>query len=140
MPDRMLTDVRDALSRRGILIPGERGYPHATDLYGSIGLGRSRSGKPLVLAAVYGGEVSNDHHAYYEAIFERRASGELSLVRHQLYFFDIAGIEGAGWGFFALLFGMVQTILVLPFLALFARWSALTRNRRPERSGRPVPA
>jgi len=64
--------------------------------WGFIATGTSVDDNPLIAAAISNGPVSNDHHPYYEAVFERWPSGEWRLVRFQRYYYDIAGLEGAG--------------------------------------------
>ena len=60
----------------------------------------------MVVAALWGGEESNDHHPYYEATFTRASSGDLKLLDVRRYWWDFAGIEGLAHWFGGLL-GMV---------------------------------
>jgi hypothetical protein len=68
-------------------MPRTRGATFAT--------GVDTQNRQTVLAAVWGGEVSNDHHAYYEAAFARAPTGKLMLLGVRRYWFDFAGLEGA---------------------------------------------
>jgi hypothetical protein len=52
----------------------------------------------MVVAALWGGEVSNDHHPYYEVAFTSLPTGALHLLGMRQYWFDVAGLEGiAHW-------------------------------------------
>jgi hypothetical protein len=94
------------LAGRGLLWPGEAGYTSATTLIGHVATGKDATGKRLVVAALRGGQLSNDHYPYYEVLFSIPSSDRLELRRFHAYRFDIAGLEGA----FGLRMGLYLTI------------------------------
>jgi hypothetical protein len=98
VPVDLLAEARNVLDSAGALVAGDAGYTHAKELWGHVAIGRDARGSDVVLAALWSGEVSNDHHAYYEAAFDR-VGGELRLRRVRHYWFDVAGLEGglANW-------------------------------------------
>jgi hypothetical protein len=50
------------------------------------------------VAALIGGEASNDHHPYYEVVAEPTQAGGLKIKRLRFYWWDLAGLEGmAHW-------------------------------------------
>lgn len=75
-------------------MPGESGYDHAKTLWGHVVAGHDAQGNQILVAALWGGEVSNDHRPYYEAAFTQSLTGELHLVRVRHYWWDFAGLEG----------------------------------------------
>lgn len=56
------------------------------------------------------GQVSNDHHEYYEMLFNGDAKGG-RLVKAQGFFHDVAGIEGFDWKVAAV---MVAYLILIP--------------------------
>jgi hypothetical protein len=98
VPAAMMTRIRETLESRGMLRAGQPGYTHAKELWGHIAIGRDARGAQIVVAALWGGEVSNDHHPYYEVAFRSAPTGALQLFEHHQYWFDVAGLEGiAQW-------------------------------------------
>ncbi len=106
------TSITSAIEAAGALKLGSPGYPYATDLYGSVAVGRDLQGKHVVVAAFSGGEVSNDHYPYYEAVLAVSPNGQLSLSRLRFYWYDVAGIEG-------LLGCLTAFIVAVPLLLLW---------------------
>jgi len=98
VPAPVLAAVREALDVAGVLVAGEPQYQYAKTIWGNVAIGRAKAGEELVLAAVWAGEVSNDHHPYYEAKFSRTDAGQLKLLDVRRYWWDFAGLEGfAHW-------------------------------------------
>ena len=94
----LLPTVIAALDEGRLLKRGSDAYPSAVDLYGYVVSGRSPGGEPVVVAALSGGEASNDHYPYYEAVFTPSGSGRLVLQSCRFYWYDVAGMEGvAHW-------------------------------------------
>lgn len=105
----LLDDVSAAFDRQGLLVSGEPGYPQATELRGVVAEAVDGDGQSLVVAALVGGEASNDHHPYYYARLRRTPSG-LVIESFHRYWYDVAGIEGFGHAGFAWL-GVLATAL-----------------------------
>ena len=120
VPTAMMTKIREALDSRGALLAGQPGYTHAKELWGHVAIGRNTNGVQTVAAALWGGEVSNDHHPYYEVAFANSPAGALELLALRQYWFDFAGVEGiAHWlaGLAGLIVGTVSSA------AYLFRWS-----------------
>ncbi len=131
-PDR-LARLYNLLERTGRLEAGEPGYDHAKDLRGVVIEAEGSDGQPLLFVGVQGGEVSNDHHPYYEFLFSGpNPAGAWKLLSAQRFYFDVAGIEGMEWpvsfvGFSAL--GLVVSIPVT--LLAMAVWPARNQSTSP---------
>jgi hypothetical protein len=80
VPTAMIANIREALDSRGALVAGQPGYTHAKELWGHVAIGRNTNGVQVVAAALPGGEVSNDHHPYYEVAFATSPAGALELL------------------------------------------------------------
>jgi hypothetical protein len=94
VPAPVLASVRRSLESNGALIEGGPGYPFAKTLWGHVAVGQRTHGGSVVIAALWGGEVSNDHRPYYEALLATLPTGELQLLEVRQYWFDVAGLEG----------------------------------------------
>jgi hypothetical protein len=77
----------------GLLIQGDPGYDQSRCFGGYVIELVLPSGDTRLLLTAGGPQVSNDHHPYYEFLF-RRLGNKLSLERHRIFYYDIAGIEG----------------------------------------------
>ncbi len=123
-----LTRYRDALNRCGVLVPSSPGYDSAKSLRGICSEFNDGHGSDLVFFGLRGGQVSNDHYPYYEILFDRTAGGDLKLIESQMFYFDVAGMEGMEWqGFFLIyaLLGVPASLVLLGGLEYYlARRSA----------------
>jgi hypothetical protein len=124
-PDR-LARLYNVIARTGRLEPGEAGYDHAKDLQGVVIEAQGSDGMPLVFVGVQGGEISNDHHPYYEFLFSGADPVEDSkLLSSQRFYFDVAGIEGLEWPAFFVGFSALGVVLSVPVtLLVIAFWPA----------------
>lgn len=105
------------------------GVPLSGTLYELVGA----RGERLMLLAVRGGEVSNDHYPYFELLYEDRGTGGLILVAKRRFYFDVAGLEGFSFRrvFFALsLLGLLVVIPGVSTALLCRRFSARGAVRR----------
>jgi hypothetical protein len=124
LPDKIAmslddTDFYDLLPGTGLLAEPQDGYTSAGFLKGVIVDARTRSGSQLVFLGATGQQVSNDHYPCYEMVFERHPqSGQVTFIRGQRFFFDVAGIEGAEWSVIWLVISLVGVILALPIVTL----------------------
>jgi hypothetical protein len=113
------TDFYDLLPETGLLAKAQDGYKSAGLLRGVIVEARNTSGSQLVFLSATGGQVSNDHYPCYEMVFERHPrSGQLTFIRGQRFFFDVAGIEGLEWFGIWLGVSLIGVVLVLPVVTL----------------------
>jgi hypothetical protein len=135
-PDR-LSRLYGVLARTARLEAGETGYDHARDLRGVVIEAEGSDGSPLVFAGVQGGEVSNDHHPYYEFLFSGPdPAGALKLLSVQQFYFDVAGIEGMEWYVFFVGFSALGIVLSVPVTLLVlavwpSRFERVTRTELP---------
>jgi hypothetical protein len=106
---RTVREVFAQMERREMLFDGDPGYPYARELRGLIVLAKGVDGNEYVLAALNGGQVSNDHYPQYHLIF-RVDGGSLRVISSERYFQDFAGIEGARWWTFA----VVLAVFLVP--------------------------
>ena len=85
---------------------------------------QGRDGRPLLFIGVRGGEVSNDHHPYYEFLFSNESSGgNLKLLSSQRFYYDVAGMEGMEWPVFLMVFAFLGLIPTLPVQGFLLRRS-----------------
>ena len=120
IPASRLEGLYQVLDNTGRLEWGEPGYTRAKELRGIVIEARSHDNRHLLFAGVQGGEVSNDHHPYYEFLFASDSSdGPWVLISFHRFYFDVAGIEGLEWPvFFPYLafLGLVPTLPVQAFV------------------------
>ena len=128
LPDKMASslgpyaDLYDLLPETGLLAKAQDGYTSAGLLRGVIVEARSRTGSEFVFLSATGGQVSNDHYPCYEMAFQSDPqSGQLTFVRGQRFFFDVAGIEGVTWGAVWICVSLLGAVVVLP-LATLVGW------------------
>ena len=128
------------LDETGRLEAGEAGYPDAKELSGIVVEALGRDGRPQLFVGVRGGEVSNDHHPYYEFLFAIDSpGGHPKLLSSQRFYYDVAGIEGVEWPAFLpfLAFSaLIPTLLVQGFLL----WRGRSRRMRLDESARETSA
>ena len=86
VPPATLDAVKYLLDREGHPVGQVRAH---------VAEGRGADGQPVVLAAVFGPELSNDHYPYYEVAAAVEPDGRLRPVRVVHYYFDVAGLEGS---------------------------------------------
>jgi hypothetical protein len=112
----LLEELRGTLDADGVLVDGDPGYPLAKKLWGHVAVGKGPDGRQMIASALWGGEVSNDLHPYYEVLFSRTPSGDLRVVRARRYWFDVAGLEGiAQWlgGIAGFVVGTIGSVVYL---------------------------
>jgi hypothetical protein len=130
MPSSRLRGLYQVLNESGRLEDGEPGYDHAKELSGIVVEAIGRDGRPLLFVGVRGGEVSNDHHPYYEFVFTRdSAAGHLKLVSTQHFYYDLAGIEGLEWPVFLPVLTIASLIPTLTTQG-FLLWRGRRRRMR----------
>lgn len=94
----VLRSFTAALAEAGLLRHGDPGYEHAAELQGHVAVGKGQDGRVLYVAALVGGEVSNDHRPYYEVVAEPTGTDRVTIRRYSFYWWDLAGAEGlAHW-------------------------------------------
>jgi hypothetical protein len=82
----------------GALAKSDPGYDSAADLQGIVVDALDGASNRMVVVAIRGGRVANDHLPYYELLFRgRKDNADLSFIRGQHFFYDSAGIEGMEW-------------------------------------------
>jgi hypothetical protein len=121
LPERMssqeLAALYHQLEATQLLHQGATGYDRARELTGIGLVAEGREGKRYLIVGVTGGEVSNDHHPYYEFLFRLPDHGpDPTLLSCRRFFYDVAGMEGLDglrlWPVFFLLGFMMLTLVV----------------------------
>jgi len=124
-------NLYDLLLETGLLAKAQGGYTSAGLLRGVIVEARNTSGSQLVFLSATGGQVSNDHYPCYEMAFERRPqSDQLTFIRGQRFFFDVAGIEGAEWFVIWLLISLIGVVFALSFITIMLGIRNMILSRR----------
>jgi hypothetical protein len=86
VPPETLTAIRDLLIAEGHSVE---------EMRADVAEGKGTDGRLVVLAAVFGPEVSNDHRPYYEVAAVVGDDGRLQPIRVIHYQYDVAGLEGS---------------------------------------------
>lgn len=116
----------------GIITKPDEGY-HNSDLFQGIVIDTvNQSGTRVVFLGFSGRELSNDHYPYYELQFlESKESHNLSYVKGQKFYYDVAGIEGVEWyGFYPafLIIGIIGIFVVIIIAVPFCKLLKPYRN------------
>jgi hypothetical protein len=110
-----VTSAYTSLEATGLLVSGEPGYPHARWLYGALVEFEDDTGQVLTFVGLTSGQVSNDHHAYYELVLSAPSgSGPPRVLSATRFFYDIAGIEGAEWWVMWCVFTALGNAITVP--------------------------
>ena len=109
------------LRASGLLVDPEEGYATSDQLGGVVVDAVARDGRRCVLLGLTGGQQSNDHYPYYEFVFSSHEGGGLAFDRGQVFFYDVAGIEGAEWPIVARL--LLFPCAVIALLAALFWWA-----------------
>jgi hypothetical protein len=96
VPDGLLRALERSLADATFLRPAEAGYRGNSRLYGVIASGLDSEGRPSTAVGLGGRELSNDHYPYYE-VAALIAGNRLEIRSARVFFYDVAGIEGAEW-------------------------------------------
>ena len=95
MPEEALATVYSFIEDTGLVHPGTPRYESAGMLSAIVIEAESGDGGHLLLVAVAGGQVSNDHYPYYEFLFAMPdGPGKPHLLSCKRWFYDNAGVEG----------------------------------------------
>jgi hypothetical protein len=116
------------------------GYPGPMAFDGVVIEAASPSGEPLLFVGVTSGAVSNDHHAYYEFLFDEspgRPAGSPPISVRKFYY-DVAGMEGVEWPTITLVLGVLGGAVVLPITLLVMAVRRWREHRRSGAQGFPV--
>ncbi len=89
----------------------DKGYEEHFYMNGFAITGQSATGQSLLYLSIFGGQVSNDHHPFYELLFNF-SDGHYELIDSQVFYVDVAGIEGMEFGPLAF-FGFISIIVGL---------------------------
>jgi hypothetical protein len=95
MPETDLARLYHTLKTTQLLHLGAPGYDRAGELVGIAVVADARDGQRVLIVGVAGGEVSNDHHPYYEFLFRLPEEGTSPiLLSSRRFYYDVAGYEG----------------------------------------------
>jgi hypothetical protein len=94
-------------------------------------VGKDRNGRDLYVAALVGGQVSNDHLPYYEIVAVPAGGERVTIKSLHFYWWDLAGLEGfAHW-----LGGIAGTVLVSTIWFLVVAYKTCRRFILARRRG-----
>jgi len=109
----LLDGLKQRLESTGLLSKSSPGYDSSLGLSGILIDGTDPEGRRLVCIGARGGQVSNDTYPYYEFAFRARsaATPEVLYQDGQLFFYDVAGMEGLEWYVIAVPAGVLLLVL-----------------------------
>ena len=129
-PPDDLPSLLSLISDTGRLVLASSGYHGDAYLGGVIIDGHDRQGTRLVLLGLGAGQVSNDHHPYYELVLRQRPGEHgFKTVFSQRFFYDVAGLEGMRW-YSPWLFFFIPAAGAWIGLSLLGQLIGLVRSRR----------
>ena len=92
LSEHEISTLIDEILRLNIFVKDN--YGNSEWFSGSVAKGRDSDGNFVVFAALMGNEVSNDHYPLYDLIFSASGSNKYQLTALNIYFEDVAGLEG----------------------------------------------
>jgi hypothetical protein len=134
-PENLLRAIEKHVALSEVLVDGHPGSPLAKRLNGYAAIGRAHSGELLVVLALNGGEMSNDHYPVFDFAYACDTAGDpCHLIKENVYFEDVAGFEGFRWYRASLLafflgIGLAGVVFVL--------WGAAIASRRLFKKPKP---
>ena len=130
MSESAVISLYPRLDATGRLRAGDPGYDDAKMLCGVVVEAKDRTGKNYLFFGGNGRQVSNDHYPYYEFLFEMPDNGEARMVSSNLFYYDVAGVEGFEWYAMFLVFSCLGLAITMPgtIVVLFVR--RIRQNKR----------
>lgn len=95
-------------------------------------------GERLVLLAICGCAVSNDHFPYFELLYEVQGNGKLVLVAKLRFYFDVAGLEGMDFSGMFVGLSVMGLAMIIPLIGgvmlvrHYSSWGAVRRGWCPK--------
>jgi hypothetical protein len=134
MPAANVDAYREKFVAEELAVKSASGYDSNSGLHGLVVSFASSDGRTYNLLAARGGQVSNDHYPYYEALFDDQGN----LLRSQMFYFDVAGMEGAdGWPSLFVVAVLIWLVLILlgivatlGYLAVRGIWQSIRSRRK----------
>ena len=123
-------DLVALIHKSSVLVPSAKGYDSAARMNGVAVRALDKSGSPFLFIGLRGWQESNDHYPFYEMLFRgNKDSSEFTLIRSQMFYFDVAGMEGFEWPVIWLYIAVPGIVLGL-FIFVIARalWRLIKRN------------
>jgi hypothetical protein len=128
-----LPEIYPLIRGSGALVESSEGYDSASGLRGLAVDATGKAGDRLLFLCLTGGQVSDDHYPYYELLFRGRPESlQLTFVRSQHFFYDVAGMEGFEWYAMWLMLapaGIVAAVIVFTVVGVVRR--CLRRDSLP---------
>lgn len=127
-------DLVALIHKSGVLVPSEKGYNSAHQMSGVAVRALDKSGSPFLFIGLRGGQESNDHYPFYEMLFRgNNDSSEFHLIRSQVFYFDVAGMEGWEWPAIWLYIAIPGIVLgLLIFVIARSLWRLFKRNAQSQ--------
>lgn len=125
-------DLNTLIHKSGVLDPSDGKYDSWSKRSGVAVQALDKSGTPFLFIGLRGGQISNDHYPFYEILFRgNKESSEFDLIRSQVFYFDVAGMEGWEWPAIWLYISIPGIVLGLFIFAVFRLlWNLIHKRRR----------
>lgn len=114
--------------KSGIEAKSEEGYDSSRYVYCDMAIGKDKLNNNIVIMSAHGGEKSNDHYPQYNVVYNVDASGNFQLIKKDIYFEDVAGVEGARAHIIAVVFIVLWTIFLAIIFVVLAEAKYLFKN------------
>jgi len=118
----------DKFRHSDLTAKSSEGYDSGAELRGIIVGFSGPSGENRLLLALRGGQVSNDHYPFYEVLIEGANPLSFHVLHSQMFYFDVAGLEGLEWPVTLVEAAFLSAPIVLIF-AVLSLWR-LRRSRQ----------
>ncbi|PIE73840.1 MAG: hypothetical protein CSA20_01110 [Deltaproteobacteria bacterium] len=103
----------------GVEVKSKKGYNSSEYINFCMAIGKNGNNDNVVVLAVGGAEQSNDHHPQYNIVYNIDKANNFQLVKKDVYFEDVAGVEGARIHIILLIFIAFWTLLLFVVFVVF---------------------
>lgn len=122
-----LRKVETAFGSHDVRVRADPGYDGDRILSGVAISGVQADGRRLLALGVRGAQISNDHYPYYELLID---ATDGSVVKHTVFFYDVAGLEGLEWWPIFIGAGAFGFVVSVPVSLFAASMIGLRRRMR----------
>jgi hypothetical protein len=131
LPVNELESIDKQIQKSGIVVKGEQKfeYDHLGQFEGVITKFKATDNKTYIFAGLNGREVSNDHYPFYEFLFVEK-NEKYNLIKKQIYYTDLAGIEGLEFANILPLFSLLLTIAGIVVMTILLTINKIKANTK----------
>lgn len=131
-----IAELHGWLAEDGVFVDNEPGYRAEDTLHGIVMEATHEDGARRMLVSLCSGEVSNDHRAFYELVYGfGEGADRPTLISKTVFYYDVAGMEGATWSGFFLMYcvlawpiGLVVAVVIIAIGAIRSAWTTKDRS------------